>query len=112
MTPASKVAITVPPDVLAAADALAARLGRSRSWVFSEAMRRFVAHEHLTHELDASRAAQLRYDLTLAASQRVQEAEQDLEVLGLDRRLSREEPRHFATYDEFVAWRAAARNGG
>ncbi|WP_145979248.1 ribbon-helix-helix protein, CopG family [Gemmatimonas phototrophica] len=33
------------PEDLAAANALAATLGRSRSWILGEALRRFVAHE-------------------------------------------------------------------
>lgn len=116
MTKAAKIAITIPPDDLAAADRLAARLGRSRSWVLSEALRRFVQHERLTHELDTSRAHQLRRDLTLTAAQRVREGEASGDVTAwptANERLTRvDEPLRFATYDEFDAWRRAQRDEG
>lgn len=105
MTKATKIAITIPPDDLAAADALATKLGRSRSWVLSEALRRFVAHERLSHELDASRAAQLRRDLALTAEERVQEAERELAEVGDTAPVPVEQPRRFVNYDDFVAWR-------
>lgn len=107
MTRSAKIAITIPPDDLAAADALATRLGRSRSWVLSEALRRFVAHERLSHELDASRAAQLRRDLSLTAEERSLESDRELAVVGDDTSLRFEEPLRFATYDDFVEWRRA-----
>ena len=111
MTKAVKIAITIPPDDLAAADALAAKLGRSRSWVLSEALRRFVAHERLSHELDASRTAQLRRDLMLTAEERVQEAERGWMDVGTPTPGSFEQPRRFADYNDFVAWRRAQASG-
>jgi hypothetical protein len=39
----SRISITLPPEVLAAADRLAKRLDRPRSWVVAEAIRRFAA---------------------------------------------------------------------
>ena len=105
MTKAAKIAITIPPEDLAAADALATTLGRSRSWILSEALRRFVAHERLSHDLDASRAAQLRRDLALTAEQRVREAERELTAHGDVATVRVEQPLRFASYDDFVAWR-------
>ncbi|WP_396207921.1 ribbon-helix-helix protein, CopG family [Gemmatimonas sp.] len=107
MTKAAKIAITIPPEDLAAADALAAKLGRSRSWVLSEALRRFVTHEQLSHELDASRAAQLRRDLALTAEARIREAERQAAEIDEAAPVRFEEPRRFANYDDFVAWRRA-----
>jgi len=107
MTKVAKIAITIPKEDLAAADALAAKLGRSRSWVLSEALRRFVAHERLSHELDASRAAQLRRDLALSAEERVREAERELVHAGEVAPTCLEQPRRFESYDDFVAWRRA-----
>jgi predicted transcriptional regulator len=107
-----KIAITIPPADLAAADALAATLGRSRSWILSEALRRFVAHERLSHDLDASRAAQLRRDLALTAEERVREAERELMSVGEAVPTRIEQPRRFASYDDFVAWRRARADGG
>ncbi|MCO4098081.1 MAG: ribbon-helix-helix protein, CopG family [Gemmatimonas sp.] len=110
MTKAVKVAITIPPDDLAAADRLAARLGRSRSWVLSEALRRFVAHERLTNQLDTSRAIQLRRDLQRTAEQRVRES--DVAVVDPVAGGVIERPRRFDTYDEFIAWRKSGGYGG
>lgn len=112
MTKAAKIAITIPPDDLAAADTLAARLGRSRSWVLSEALRRFVAFEELTRELDTSRAEQLRRDLALAATDRVREGEGDILPIHPPRASAPEEPRRFATYADFAVWRRAPRHHG
>jgi predicted transcriptional regulator len=113
MTKSAKIAITIPPEDLAAADRLAAKLGRSRSWVLSEALRRFVQHERLSHELDASRSTQLRRDLALTAAQRVREGEALGDVVSwpaASETMTRvDEPRRFATYDEFDAWRRAQR---
>lgn len=113
MTKAAKIAITIPPEDLEAADRLAAKLGRSRSWVLSEALRRFVHHERLSHELDASRSIQLRRDLALTAAQRVREGDDPGDVVAwptASETLTRsDEPRRFATYDEFDAWRRAQR---
>lgn len=111
MTRSAKIAITIPPDDLAAADALAKALGRSRSWVLSEALRRFVTHERLSHELDASRAAQLHRDLARTAEQRVREAEHDLTTVGDFAPMGIEQPRRFENYDDFVAWRRARASG-
>jgi metal-responsive CopG/Arc/MetJ family transcriptional regulator len=111
MTKSAKIAITIPPEDLAAADALSKSLGQSRSWVLSEALRRFVAHERLSHELDASRAAQLRRDLALTAEQRVRETEHDLTTVGESAPIGIEQPLRFATYDDFEAWRRARAGG-
>lgn len=43
--PLERVTITIPQPLLAAADELAARLDRSRSWVLAEAVRRMVGAE-------------------------------------------------------------------
>jgi predicted transcriptional regulator len=109
MTKAAKIAITIPPDDLAAADRLATALGRSRSWVLSEALRRFVAHEELTRELDASRAAQLRRDLARTPEPRVREGE--VLAVGASASGARPAPRVLATYDDFAAWRKSGATG-
>jgi len=83
MTRATKIAITIPPDDLAAADRLAAKLGRSRSWVLSEGLREGEASGDVTAWPTANE------------------------------RLTRvDEPLRFATYDEFDAWRRAQRDEG
>jgi predicted transcriptional regulator len=54
----ARIAITLPPEDLVAADRLAEELDRSRSWVIAEAVRQFVAAQAASaHVLDASRQA-------------------------------------------------------
>lgn len=45
-TPLERITITIPQPLLAAADQLAIRLDRSRSWILAEAVRRMVAGEN------------------------------------------------------------------
>lgn len=59
MTRYMKTAISVPEDLFEAAEALAERLGMSRSELFSTALRRFVevrGAEHVTAALDEAYA--------------------------------------------------------
>ena len=102
----SRIAITLPPEDLAAADRLAKALDRSRSWVVAEAIRRYVAEEAGidTPRLDPSRAHQLQRDLALTAEERVRAAEEIVMVPRIPSATSAM-PRVFATYDEFAAWR-------
>jgi len=103
--PYSRIAITLPADDLAAADRLAKQQDLSHSWIVAEALRRYAAsfEQGLAQEnLDGSRRAQLRRDLTLIPEGRVHAAEDTL--------LSTEQvttPRIFATFDHFVASRRA-----
>ncbi len=102
----AKIAITLPPEDLAAADRLARQHDRSRSWIVAEAVRRYVAEQERTsgETLDASRRAQLQRDLSLTAEQRLREAE-DIAVVPQDQPGALEQPRVFRTYDEFAEWR-------
>ena len=90
----SRISITIPADLLKAADRLATELDRSRSWVLGEAVRRWevappavrtpaVVREPLTIPytvrrpgLDDSRLAQLRSDMALSVEERVLAAEE------------------------------------
>jgi metal-responsive CopG/Arc/MetJ family transcriptional regulator len=50
-----KTAVSVPNDVFKSADRLAKRLGRSRSWLYSEAVAEFVARrapDSVTESMD------------------------------------------------------------
>jgi hypothetical protein len=100
MTPYAKIAISIPPIDLAAADRLAERLDRSRSWVVAEAVRRFVA-DSAAEALGASRMEQLARDLSLTAEQRIRLAE-ELVAVPSDSSVHTETPVRFASYDDFA----------
>ncbi len=73
-----RITATIPDETLAAADARAAQLGRSRSWVISMALRRYLeepAEPQAAPGLGSSRLAQLRADVSLTPEGRVREAE-------------------------------------
>lgn len=110
----ARIAITLPRDVLKAADRQARALGRSRSWVIADAVRRYareittgvepVAPMALRPGLGESRRAQLIADLRLTPEQRVREAEETLPasarsrgrrpgILGFDR------------YEDYLDWK-------
>jgi len=92
--PIARISITIPADLLKAADRLAAQLDRSRSWVMGEGVRRWgseapviasapsvrepviASYEVRRPGLGEQRLAQLRSDLALSLEQRVREAEE------------------------------------
>lgn len=92
----SRITITIPGDLVAEADRKATELDRSRSWVLTEALRRYLAapenggsprgsvgiatvresvSPYLVHGLGPQRMAQLRADLSLDPEERVRAAE-------------------------------------
>lgn len=86
-----RVTVTVPGDVLKAADALAKRLGRSRSWVVTEALRRYTAEpvaalspQRVSEDwrapyaeaLNAARSSLRDADLRLTPEERLRAAEE------------------------------------
>jgi hypothetical protein len=106
--PYARIAITLPQEDLAAADALAVTTDRSRSWIIAEALRQYVtaraATEAVEPRLDASRREQLRRDMQLSAEERVHAAE-----AALDRQTGFvhdhvRAPITFADFDAFRAW--------
>jgi len=91
--PYARIAITLPAPVLAAADRLAKRLDRSRSWVIAEAVRRYadaeagkpavqvrdagIAYQPGAYaDLGALRRAQIEADFRLSPTARVRAAEE------------------------------------
>ncbi len=109
--PFARIAITLPPDTLRAADELAARHDRSRSWIVAEAIRQYAAAQRgappadddASTRLGRSRLEQLRRDVALSPEARVLESE-DIVTVGsvLAEPTS---PRTFPSYDAFVTWR-------
>jgi len=106
--PFAKIAITLPPEDLAAADRLAAEQDRSRSWIVAEALRQYVARaSQPVHDatLDDSRREQLRRDLALTPLERIQAGEESLRVVGRSPTAPAEnEPLIFESFDAFLAW--------
>ena len=113
----ARISITLPRELLTAADRRAKQLERSRSWVVAEALRRFMAGPGAVREpsaapyepspgLGAYRLAQLEADLALTPEQRVREAERTARVGELTRG---KRPGHrvltFDRYEDYLDWK-------
>lgn len=116
----SRISITIPADLLAEADRLAAELDRSRSWVMGEAVRRWIArpptpavrepavspYPPLRPGLGEQRLSQLHSDMRLTVEQRVMAAE---EANKLDRAIrppiASTSVRFFDRYEDYLAWK-------
>ena len=110
----ARIAITIPEDDLAAADALAHERDRSRSWIIAEAVRRYTAEPAPEPApapaprrpgIGALRRAQLTADLRLSPEARVRAAEETARV-----GLARARPRAqrvigFDRYEDYLAWK-------
>lgn len=120
----ARIAITLPREVLAAADRLAARLDRSRSWVIAEAVRQF---EHPTAVRDVAsspysvpvepglggfRLAQLQADLRLSPEERVKAAEATARLDRLMRPARGDQLVFFDDLDQYVRWKQREALGG
>ena len=128
----SRITITIPGELVEAANARAQALGRSRSWVLVEALRRYLqapvslgaVREHATHpyvarpapettipmdaaaEVAASRRRRLRAELTLPAIERLRRAE-EIARLGGVATLPRAGAQivAFDTYEDYYEWK-------
>ena len=118
-----RVTVTVPIAVLDAADRLATRLDRSRSWVVADALRRLTTQPNTAPAVRAvsepeapsyvvrsglgpQRLAQLEADLRLTPEQRVHAAEADIETAVRFHRPPRvAQVVAFTTYDDFLDWK-------
>jgi predicted transcriptional regulator len=120
-----RVTVTVPADVLKAADALARRLDRSRSWVVAEALRRYAEPARadpgaavreptappyeVRQAFRAAELSRLESDLALSPERRVQIAEE----LARTARAGQARPRfrrvlQFDTYEAYLDWKRFA----
>ena len=118
--PYARIAITLPQEVLAAADRLARRLDRSRSWVIAEAIRRLEVQagceKSMVREtgvspysgqpgLGPSRLAQLEADLSLSPEERVKAAEETARVDRYLRPARGDQLLFFDELDSYVHWK-------
>jgi hypothetical protein len=126
--PFSRISITLPREVLAAADRQARALDRSRSWLIVEAMRAFLAAPagrapdrvreseaavYGVQEVADARRRHLAADLKRSPAERLRRAE---ELARLARQVR---PRHgkrqqligFDSYEDFYEWKKAHRAG-
>ncbi len=119
----ARISVTIPPDLLRAADRRARELDRSRSWVVAEALRSYLesldspvgvtgegtvgetAHAPYRPGLGASRLAQLRADMALTPEERVREAEGTAQPIELQTsRWQADRVLTFDRYEDFLAW--------
>lgn len=119
----ARISITLPSDLVKAADRRAGELDRSRSWLLAEALRQHLAAPaaaptgrvsepaapvYATHDVAEARSRHLINDLKLPPAERLRRAEE----LGRVARLVRPRPqRHqviaFDTYEDFYQWKKA-----
>ena len=121
----SRITITIPQELVEAADDKARRLDRSRSWVLVEALRRFLegparpSHVRepaappyaatpvdVAAEVAASRLRRLRSEIALPPLERLQRAE-ELARLGQISNLPRASAQvvGFDTYEDYYEWK-------
>jgi len=118
--PLTRISITIPEELVEAADQAARGLDRSRSWLVVEALRRYLARQARPARVVAEpvvpygvpeagvgeqRRAQLEADLALTPEERVKEAERTARLSDLvapkrrgDRVLT------FDAYEDYLEW--------
>lgn len=126
----ARISITLPRDLVAAADRQARALDRSRSWLIAQALRGHLenpagrapprslseaspAAGYAARDVEAARTARLTRELQLTPEQRLRLAENIARPARLLRSRGR---RHqiigFDTYEDFYQWKKAHRAGG
>jgi hypothetical protein len=121
-----RISITLPKDVLEAADKRARALDRSRSWLVVEAVRAYLAAPansrvrepdapaYGVQEVADARRQHLLADLKRSPAERLRRAE-ELSRLARQvrpRRGRREQVIGFDSYEDFYEWKKAHRAGG
>jgi hypothetical protein len=121
--PYARISITLPSDLVKAADRRASELDRSRSWLLAESLRQYLAAPaaaptarasepaapaYATREVAEARSRHLAHDLKLPPAERLRRAE---ELGHLARRVQPRARRHqviaFDTYEDFYQWKKA-----
>ena len=122
-----RISITLPRDVLQAADRRARQLDRSRSWVIVEAVRAYLALPtnaprqvreadgpvYAVEEVAEARRRHLATDLARSPAERLRRAEELARVARQRRRGRglRHQVIGFDTYEDFYEWKKASRVG-
>lgn len=130
----TRISVTLPPEVVEAADARAQALDRSRSWVVAEALRRYLAAApgeevagmerrglyvaepaapaYAARAVERARARHLRAEAALPVDERLRRAE---ELGRLARRAQGRGVRcqviGFDSYEDFYEWKKGHRIG-
>jgi predicted transcriptional regulator len=115
MTKIARVSITLPEEVLEAADRRAEELDRPRSWVVAQALRSFVSAVHepaspayATEAVADARRRHIEADLRLSPEQRLRRADElaRLSKLAGQRRAGgRRQIIGFDTYEDYYRWK-------
>ena len=129
----TRLSITLPSELVRWADREARRLGRSRSWVIAEALRRMeaglapagqgtpavvrepVVSPYLAagRELEEARERRLALALSWSPEERFRRAQELVEMgRALRPRRHRSQVIGFDTFEEFWTWKKAARASG
>jgi len=125
-SPIARISITIPADLLLAADRLARELDRPRSWVLGEGVRRMTRDttiaaapepvvdpfaEH-AEELEAARLRRLETDLAMTPEERLRRAEEMTRLAGLARPArNRAQVIAFDSYEDYEQWKTTHRAG-
>lgn len=123
--PYSRISITLPKEVLELADRLAASLGRSRSWVIADGVRKLTdvggylprlatkpmvrerstpAYGTADSRLGEHRSLQLQADLQLSPEERVRAGEEVARLDTILRPSHRDQLLSFTRYEDYLAW--------
>jgi predicted transcriptional regulator len=118
-SPYARISITLPREVLAAADRRAKELDRSRSWVIAEAIRSYrsappgpAEAPRGAAEVAAGRRRRLLADLRLAPEERLRRAAALLHLAPGSGTKRRAQIIGFESYEDFAAWKKARRLEG
>ena len=120
----TRISITLPPEVLQAADKRARALDRSRSWLIVAAIRTYLATAPAqvrevagpvsgAQEVADARRRHLATDLRRTPAERLRRADElaQLARRARSRRGRREQVIGFDNYEDFYEWKKARRAG-
>jgi len=123
--PHARISITLPRELVAAADQQARALDRSRSWLVADALRRYLstpaadaaspgrvreapAVAYAAREVAEARTRHLAAEMKLPAEERLLRAEQLGQLARqAQRRGRRQQVIAFDTYEDFYEWKKA-----